>query len=32
VLGAFAILSTVCESLACASRLMTLMPGNERLT
>ena len=31
VLGAFTILSTACETLSCASRLMTLMPGNERL-
>lgn len=31
VLGAFAVLSTVCETLSCASRLMKLMPGNERL-
>ncbi len=26
---AFATLTTVCETLACASRLMALMPGNE---
>jgi hypothetical protein len=31
VLGAFAILATVCETLSCASRLMTIMPGNERV-
>lgn len=31
VLDAFTILSTACETLSCASRLMTLMPGNERL-
>jgi hypothetical protein len=31
VLGAFAVLATVCETLSCASRLITLMPGNERL-
>lgn len=31
VLGAFAILATVCETLSCASQLITLMPGNERL-
>ena len=31
VLAAFTILSTACETLSCASRLMTLMPGNERL-
>lgn len=28
---AFAILSAVCETLSCASRLMKIMPGNERL-
>lgn len=32
VAGAFAILSTACETLSCASRLMTIMPGNERLS
>ena len=31
VLGAFAILATVCETLSCASRLITIMPGNERI-
>ena len=31
VRGAFAILSAVCETLSCASRLMKIMPGNERL-
>ena len=31
VLGAFAVLATVCETLSCASRLITLMPGNEGL-
>ena len=31
VLGAFGTLATVCETLSCASRLITLMPGNERL-
>jgi hypothetical protein len=31
VVGAFTVLSTVCETLSCASRLMTIMPGNERL-
>jgi hypothetical protein len=31
VLGAFAVLSTVCETLSLASRLMSVMPGNERL-
>ena len=31
VLGAFACLATVCETLSSASRLMTIMPGNERL-
>ena len=31
VLGAFAVLATVCETLSCASRLITLMPGNEHL-
>ncbi len=31
VFGAFAILSTVCKTLSCASRLMKLMPGNERV-
>jgi hypothetical protein len=31
VLDAFAILATVCETLSRASRLITLMPGNERL-
>ena len=30
VLGAFAILATVCETLSCASRLVAVMPGNER--
>jgi hypothetical protein len=29
-LAAFDILATVCETLCCASRLMKLMPGNER--
>jgi len=29
--GAFAILSTVCETLSGASRVMEIMPGNERL-
>jgi hypothetical protein len=28
--GAFAILSAVCQTLSCASRLMKIMPGNER--
>ena len=31
VLGAFAILATVCETLSCAARLITSMPGNERI-
>jgi hypothetical protein len=31
VLGAFGVLATVCETLSCASRLITLMPGNDRL-
>lgn len=31
VRGALAILSTVCETLCCASRLMKVMPGNDRL-
>lgn len=31
VRGAFAILSAVCQTLTCASRLMKIMPGNERL-
>ena len=31
VLGAFAVLATVCETLSCASRLIALMPGNDRL-
>ena len=31
VLGAFAVLATACETLSVASRLMTIMPGNERL-
>jgi len=30
VLKAFAILATVCETLSCASRLMKIMPGNNR--
>lgn len=29
-LAAFDILATVCETLCCASRMMKLMPGNER--
>jgi hypothetical protein len=32
VRGAFAILSVACQTLSCASRLMKIMPGNERLT
>jgi hypothetical protein len=32
VAAAFAILATVCETLSFASRLMAIMPGNERLT
>ena len=32
VAEAFGILSTVCETLSCASRVMELMPGNERST
>jgi hypothetical protein len=28
---AFEILSTVCAALACASKLMRILPGNERL-
>ena len=31
VLDAFAILATACETLSSASRLMTIMPGNDRL-
>ena len=31
VLGAFATLATVCETLSCARRLITIMPGNERV-
>lgn len=31
VRGAFGTLTAVCETLACASRLMKIMPGNERL-
>jgi len=31
VRGAFEILATVCETLSCASRLITIMPGNERV-
>ena len=31
VRDAFATLSVVCETLSCASRLMKIMPGNERL-
>jgi hypothetical protein len=31
VVGAFAILATACETLSAASRLMTIMPGNDRL-
>ena len=31
VVGAFAVLATVCETLSCAGRLITLMPGNERI-
>jgi hypothetical protein len=31
VVGAFASLATVCETLSLASRLITIMPGNERL-
>lgn len=31
VRSAFGILSAVCETLSCASRLMKIMPGNERL-
>jgi hypothetical protein len=30
VLGAFAFLATACETLTVASRLMTIMPGNDR--
>lgn len=29
-LSAFGTLATICETLCCASRLMKLMPGNER--
>ena len=32
VLGAFAVLATACETLSSASRLMTIMPGNQRLS
>ena len=28
--GAFEVLATVCDTLSCATRLMNLMPGNER--
>jgi hypothetical protein len=31
VVGAFAILATACQTLSAASRLMTIMPGNDRL-
>ena len=31
VLGAFTILATVCNTLSCASELMKIMPGNERV-
>jgi hypothetical protein len=31
VVGAFAMLATACETLSVASRLMTIMPGNDRL-
>ena len=31
VIGAFEVLATVCDTLSCATRLMKLMPGNERL-
>jgi hypothetical protein len=31
VRGAFGVLAVFCETLACASRLMKIMPGNERL-
>jgi hypothetical protein len=32
VLDAFAILATVCKTLSCASRLITIMPGNDRVS
>jgi hypothetical protein len=32
VRDAFAVLATVCDTLSCASRLMQIMPGNERLS
>lgn len=32
VIHAFTILATACETLSCASRLIGLMPGNERMT
>ena len=31
VIGAFEVLATVCDTLSCATRLIKLMPGNERL-